>query len=401
MRNSSSSSQSQVRTLAEHDGPIAIDLFCGAGGLSEGLRQAGFRTVAAVDFDPTTIATFASNHPETNAIVADVAKVTGKQLLASTRLREVDLVTGGPSCQGFSTHGKRRADDPRNFLFEHFVRLVGEIQPKFFLMENVKGLLTYGNGQFRQRIEQAFADIGYRTISATLCAADYGVPQLRHRLFFIGTRLADVDLAFPEPTHGTRRLGLPPHVTVREAIGDLPLMKGSFVERQRTYAHEPASAFQRYARSGCGDHVSLHESGQLSGPAAILARHIKQGEGLRAVPHEHLPDRFKIMRTVSTGALRRDCTTLYHRLDPEKPSYTITTHYRNVAAGPFLHPWEDRSLSHREAARLMSFPDHYAFAEPHLKRQIGNAVPPILARAIGLQLIRMFEGRTSELRAVA
>lgn len=382
-----------------HDSPIAVDLFCGAGGLSEGLRQAGFSAAAAVDFDPTAMATFSRNHPEARAVMADISRVSGPDLIGHID-REVDLVAGGPSCQGFSTHGKRNADDPRNFLFEHFIRLVEEINPKFVLMENVKGLLTYGRGQFKSRIEEAFDAIGYRVLSSTLCAADYGVPQMRHRVFFIGTRLSDVDLSFPARTHGAGQ-GLSPYVTVDDAIGDLPLMRGNYLGRLREYAGPPKTAFQRYARAHSGECVTLHESGALSPPAAALAKHIGQGQGLRAVPPKFLPDRFKVMRTVSSGELRRDCTTLYHRLDPQKPSYTITTHYRNVASGPFLHPWEDRSLSHREAARLMSFPDYYEFTAPSLKRQIGNAVPPLLAKAIGEQVKTLLQQRTPALRAVA
>jgi DNA (cytosine-5)-methyltransferase 1 len=134
--------------------------------------------------------------------------------------------------------------------------------------------------------------------------------------------------------------------------------------------------------------VSLHISKPLSEQAARLAKYIKPGEGLRAVPLHALPDRFKKMRRISTGELRRDCTTLYHRLDPARPSYTITCFYRNVASGPFLHPHEDRSLSHREAARLMSYPDRYRFARSNFTRQIGNSVPPLMAKAIGECIIR-------------
>ena len=127
----------------------------------------------------------------------------------------------------------------------------------------------------------------------------------------------------------------------------------------------------------------------LSTQAQSLANYIGQGEGLRAVPVKALPDRFKKMRTISNGELRRDCTTLYYRLDPGKPAYTITCNYKNVASGPFLHPWEDRAISHREAARLMSFPDHYQFSGASFPRQIGNAVPPLMARAIGEELVAM------------
>jgi DNA (cytosine-5)-methyltransferase 1 len=291
-------------------------------------------------------------------------------------------------------------DDPRNFLFKHFVRLVDEVRPRMFLMENVKGMLTYSKGAFRHQIEAAFREIGYRTDFATVCAADYGVPQLRHRVLFIGTCEDDIELTLPMPTHG-ERLGLRPYVTLEDAIGDLPLLEGDYKREEREYRSPPATDYQRYCRIGAPDKVSLHISSPLSGQAGRLARYIKQGEGLRAVPVHALPDRFKKMRRISTGALRRDCTTLYHRLDPKRPSYTITCYYRNVASGPFLHPHEDRSLSHREAARLMSYPDRYQFAGSNFTRQIGNSVPPLMGKAIGDCLIRSLKGMPAETSILA
>ncbi|WVL65511.1 DNA cytosine methyltransferase [Xanthomonas campestris pv. campestris] len=215
------------------NGYTVIDLFCGAGGLSEGLRQAGFRPVVGVDFDKNAIASYARNHPESNAVLADISEVDGKELLRTAGLKEVDLVAGGPSCQGFSTHGKRMQDDPRNFLFKHFVRLVDEIRPKMFLMENVKGMLTYGKGEFRRQIESAFQEIGYETDFTQVLAADYGVPQLRNRVLFIGTRVKGLALSFPKPTHGP--MAKKPHVTVEEAIGDIPLMGRDYSASERSY----------------------------------------------------------------------------------------------------------------------------------------------------------------------
>lgn len=368
--------------------PIAIDLFSGAGGLSEGLRQAGFDPKVAVDFDPHSLSSYQVNHPETVTVLSDIQNVTGASLQALAGTDEIDLVAGGPSCQGFSTHGKRLQDDPRNFLFKHFVRIVSEIQPKMFLMENVKGMLTYSKGYFREQIEDAFREIGYRTAFATVCAADYGVPQLRNRVLFIGTRLDGVSLRFPEKTHGPGRIGMEPYVTVSQALNDLPLIGQNFNAEWREYAGSPSNAYQRYARSQAHPRmVSLQTGRPLSAQAQRIANHVKQGEGLRAVPADNLPDRFKRMRRISNGSLRQDCTTLYHRLHPDRPSYTITCYYRNVASGPFLHPWEDRALSHREAARLMSFPDSYVFKGSQIARQIGNAVPVLMARAIGLSIL--------------
>ena len=367
--------------------PVVIDLFCGAGGLSEGLRQAGFRPVVGVDFDKHAAATYRYNHPGVPVIEGNVEHVTGKQLIALAGTTDIDLIAGGPSCQGFSTHGKRMEDDPRNFLFKHFVRLVNEVRPKMFLMENVKGMLTYGKGAFRKQIEEAFAKIGYRTDFAQVLATDYGVPQLRHRILFIGTCLDEIRLSFPQPTHGDPKLGLEPYVTVEDAIGDLPLMGKEYRAEARPYAHAPQNPYQVYCRTGAPTEVTRHIGRPLSKQAQSLAMHIGQGQGLRSVPTKALPSRFKKMRTISTGALRKDCTTLYYRLDPKRPSYTVTCNYKNVASGPFLHPWEDRAISHREAARFMSFPDHYQFMGASFSRQIGNAVPPLLARAIGKELL--------------
>lgn len=368
--------------------PIVIDLFCGAGGLSEGLAQAGFAPRVAIDCDSNALKTYAANHPNTSVICRDIAEVSGLELMKLAGSRNVDLIAGGPSCQGFSTHGKRIQDDPRNFLFKHFVRLVDEVRPRMFLMENVKGMLTYSKGYFREQIEEEFQKIGYRCAFATVCAADYGVPQLRHRVLFIGTRLDGLQLTFPSPTHGEGILGLKPYVTVWDALSDLPPISGDWKNETRKYASPAKNAYQKYLRSGAGRALTMHISSPLSEQAQRLANFIGQGQGLRAVPVRHLPPRFRKMRTISTGELRRDCTTLYYRLNTERPSYTITCYYRNIASGPFLHPFEDRALSHREAARLMSFPDRYKFCGTNFTRQIGNAVPVLMAKAIGLELLR-------------
>lgn len=373
--------------------PVVIDLFCGAGGLSEGLSQAGFDPRVAVDFDANALKTYAANHPAAEVVHSDIANVTGAQLKELAKTNDVDLVAGGPSCQGFSTHGKRIQDDPRNFLFKHFVRIVDEVRPKMFLMENVKGMLTFSKGYFRKQIEEAFEQIGYRCAFSTVCAADFGVPQLRHRVLFIGTRLDQAELSFPKQTHGHDRT---PYVTVADAIGDLPMIKRDYTNNAREYASGPQNSYQSYLRAGAGKTLTMHTSAPLSEQAQRLANHIGRGEGLRSVPSRWLPARFQKMRTISTGALRRDCTTLYHRLDPNRPSYTITCYFRNVASGPFLHPYEDRSLSFREAARLMSFPDRYKFVGTNFTRQIGNAVPVLMAKAIGQELLKSLRNAESQ-----
>ncbi len=378
--------------MDEAGSPIVVDLFCGAGGLSDGLHQAGFQPVVGVDFDKHAIATYQANNPGSVALHRDIATVTVDDICRSVNGSEVELVAGGPSCQGFSTVGKRVEDDPRNSLFKHFARLVRDVRPKFFLMENVKGLLTYRKGYFRQLIRESFEDAGYRVISRVVCAADYGVPQLRHRIVFIGTRL-DVPLTFPEPTHSETDLcigRLTPHLTVDEAIGDLPLMHGNLNQDLWEYASPPQSAFQRYARGGDrSKYVTMHRANGVSDNAMEVVRLVKEGQGIRSIPTDLLPDRFARMRRIADGSLRRDCTTLYYRLSRKSPAYTITCYFRNVASGPFVHPLENRSLSYREAARLMSFRDSYKFCGSLLPRQIGNAVPPLLAKALGKHILKL------------
>jgi DNA (cytosine-5)-methyltransferase 1 len=371
--------------------PTVVDLFCGSGGLSLGLELAGFRPIYGVDFDRHAIATYKTNHPDAQAVCKDIAQVTGKEILAAANGQEVDLIAGGPSCQGFSTHGKRIEDDPRNFLFHHFVRLVKQVRPKYFLMENVKGLLTYRGGYFRKLIESEFHAAGYKVASRVVCAADYGVPQLRHRIVFIGTRLG-TELSFPNPTHGDHALfgDLCPYVTVEDALSDLPLLNDDLESPVRQYASQPQNAFQRYARKASrSKFVTLHHTKPLSEFSSEIVRLVREGEGLRSISPELLPERFQKMRKIKNGALRKDCTTLYFRISRSRPSYTITCNFRNVASGPFVHPVEDRSITFREAARLMSFPDSYVFQGAMLPRQIGNAVPPLLARAIGKHVLKI------------
>jgi DNA (cytosine-5)-methyltransferase 1 len=374
--------------------PILVDLFCGAGGLSAGLEQAGFRPILGLDYDRHAISTYAKNHPSTVALHKDISKVSGKEVLVAAKGEEIDLIAGGPSCQGYSTHGKRIEDDPRNFLFKQFVRLVREVRPKFFLMENVKGLLTYSGGYFKTLIEESFAAAGYDVASKVLCAADYGVPQLRHRIVFLGTRTG-VPLSFPEPTHGpTDSLfnDLAPYVTVGDALGDLPLLKRNYVRDEWEYVSAPSNDFQRYARKGLRSKTTtLHQAKPLSPMSSEIVALVNEGEGLRSILPELLPGRFGKMRRIKDGSLRKDCTTLYFRIARNKPAYTITCHFRNVASGPFVHPLEDRCLTYREAARLMSFQDSYQFEGSMRARQIGNAVPPLLAKALGTHLMKLLE----------
>lgn len=376
--------------------PICVDLFCGAGGLSSGLTQAGYTPVLGIDYDADSLSSYVANHPDTPVIGTDISQVSGGEIRRMVGNREVDLLAGGPSCQGFSTHGKREADDPRNFLFRQFMRVTEELRPRWVLIENVRGLLTYRDGYFKKVICESLEKLGYEVECKVLCAADYGVPQYRYRIFFIANRVG-TKLGFPSPTHGTVEAGslfgksVRPRVTVGEAIGDLPLLMDGISDPTK-YASTPQCPYQRAMR-GQNKRLTHHQGRPLSAQADHLSQFIREGQGLRCVPVEELPDRFKKMRRISTGELRRDCTTLYHRLDRNRPAYTITCNFRNVASGPFMHPTENRSISPREAARIMSFEDSYIFTGSGVPRQIGNAVPPLLAKAVGTHIRTLDAGQ--------
>lgn len=373
---------------------ICVDLFCGAGGLSKGLKMAGFRSVVAVDFDKNATATYKQNHPDTVVMTKDICALDPKEILDILGGRELDLLAGGPSCQGFSTHGKRDSDDPRNFLFEHYLRIAHALRPKWIIIENVQGMLTYNKGYFRDEILSKLTAMGYHADAKVLCAADYGVPQLRRRIFFMATR-TNSEITFPLPTHSAIGIGkFKPYVTVGDALFDLPPVTFSD-DTPPAYTAQPRTNFQKYLRKGSRA-LTMHIARPLSVQAAAIAKHVIEGKGLRSVPPEALPDRFKKMRTISTGELRRDCTTLYHRLSRTQPSYTITCNFKNIASGPFLHPLEDRSLSYREAARLMTFPDSYEFVGVGIPRQIGNAVPPLLAKVVGEHIQALLSQQEAE-----
>lgn len=380
------------RARSQFDGrrPVAVDLFCGAGGLTLGLTRAGFDVRLGLDNDRHALGTYDVNHGG-SGLLADVREVNGHDLLAEAGVDEIDLLAGGPSCQGFSTHGKRLADDPRNFLYEEFLRIVEDLRPATVLMENVKGLLIARKGAYRQELTDRLAAMGYRVTAGVLLAANFGVPQLRERVVFLATRVGN-DLALPRQTHSATPTvtstcdALLPHVTVAEAIGDLPLIGDNHRVEPFSYATHAQTAYQAIMRDDSAE-LWNHLSRPLSPLARSVVTKLGPGQGLRALAPEDLPERFKKMRRISTGELRRDCTTLYHRLAPDRPSYTITCYFTNVSAGAFTHPTEDRAITAREAARLQSFPDSYRFVGASIPRQIGNAVPPLLAEAVGTALL--------------
>lgn len=381
----------------------AVDLFCGAGGLTEGFRTAGFDVTYALDWDADSCETYGLNHPQARVENVPITERSARSF--AKMVGEVDVIVGGPSCQGFSTHGRRDPQDDRNSLWSHMRDLVQEINPRAFLMENVPGLVSHRDGHLRGQMLKEFQDLGFRVEAKILLAADYGVPQLRRRVFVVGVQ-EDLAFKFPDETHlgGWRRdsldlweakrqeQGLAQHIGCGEILMDLPpLLDGKGDPTRYTRPSAP-SDFVRSIR-GKSKRLRDHEASPVGTKYAHLLPLIPPGGTWRDIPPHLLPDRFRGMR-------RTDSTNLLGRLDPRRPAYTITTQFNNVTAGCFTHPYEDRALSIREGARLQSFPDKYVFAgSPSSRcRQIGNAVPPRLAQHLAVAIAISIDDRSKPRR---
>lgn len=421
-----------VSMSAHRSARTFVDLFAGAGGISQGFRQAGWLPVAGTDVDPDACATYARNFPEATTVCGDIrtARIRGELIEASDG---VDVVVGGPPCQGFSqvrSHA-RLIDDPKNSLYREFVRLVGYLKPKAFVMENVPGMAQMGI------VEQVEQDLGrrgrYRVHAMLLDAADFGVPQTRKRIVFIGL---DRDLGI-EPPHviGTGAssaiaLGRPVHarrhvlshgaanqssgsllewladawddrvVSVEQAIGDLQDLESSTYDSDVRPVYEalrePTSIYQKAMRQGLGDEITNVAVPRMNADTRLRLEAIPPGGNYLDLP-EHLTERFitgqRWGQDNGSGRLSRKHFYAYRRLHPGIWSWTL-----NTKADSVYHWSRQRSLSVREFARLQSFPDDYVITTDDRRgelpgrigggaahsryRQIGNAVPPLLARAI-------------------
>jgi DNA (cytosine-5)-methyltransferase 1 len=366
--------------------PIGIDLFAGVGGLSLGFEQAGFDIVASVDIDPIHCAIHKFNFPNCETICKSVIDLTGDELRlrAGIGKRDLDVVVGGAPCQGFSMMGKRALDDSRNQLVYHFVRIVLELRPKHFVFENVKGLTIGKHRQFLQEIIEAFQEGGYEVLTdyRVLNAAEYRVPQDRRRLFLMGSRLGLALPVYPEPSGKT---------TVGEAIGDIPdaeilpeLWERDWVKaklgKPSTYA-----AFLRGKKHDPQDFAYPRSYDPSILTSSLLTQHtpLSRARFAATAPGEIEPvSRFKKLDPVGV------CNTLRAGTASDRGAFT--------SPRP-IHPSVPRVITVREAARLHSYPDWFRFhaTKWHGFRQIGNSVPPLLARAVASQVIKGL-GKTPE-----
>lgn len=380
----------------------AIDLFSGAGGISLGLANAGFRLLLASDFSMPCAITHKRNMPDVPFLAADIAAVSAEdvRLAAGVGVGELDLLIGGPPCQGFSILGQRNGFDPRNQLIEEFFRVAEGLRPKYAVIENVPGLATLNGGRFLQQIADGFARLGYRATCAELLAAQYGAPQMRWRMFFVGVREdTGLDLpAFPEPTHGRRGIGeLVPNrtcapedtagfVTTYDAIGDLPAVgSGAFAH---VYETAPSTAYQSAMRYGQAGQVANHYAPRMSHKNLERFRHLRPGQDWRDLPRDLLPAGMQ-------RALLKDHTRRFRRMRWDGIPRSIITRFRDPKSGEYIHPDQDRTISIREAARIQAFPDWFTFEGTLTSQyeQVGNAVPTLLARAVGLEIAKALQGR--------
>lgn len=370
--------------------PTAIDLFAGAGGLSIGFREAGFRILAANDFDDDALATFHLNHPETEPLPGPIQKIDAEDFLAAAGLERgaLDVLVGGPPCQAFSVYNHQRGmHDERSGLFREYARLVGGLMPRFVVMENVTGITSIDGGRAVEEIHVSLSRLGYHVENRVLKAEQYGVPQERRRIFFIGMRDGN-NITWPEPTHGALDdLSTPPSrlqalVTVSDALNDLPALRIGEGAEEMPYTAPAQSDYQRQLR--CGSHkVFNHIAPSLAPVNSERMKYIPQGGSWRDIPVHLLPPGMKVAR-------RSDHTKRYGRMHPDGQSCTILTKC-DLHWGAYIHPEQDRTITVREAARLQSFPDTFRFLgnRGEQYRQVGNAVPPLLARAVARSVLAM------------
>lgn len=381
---------------------LTIDLFAGAGGITEGFRQAGYRSVFANDFNEHACTTFRHNHPDTEVVVGPIEQVDAAKVRRSLSMAkgELDVLVGGPPCQGFSINAPGRfLDDPRNSLFKHYLRFVDEFAPKLVMMENVPGMLSLGGGVIFDRILAELAGRGYHTRVRILLAAHYGVPQVRWRTIILGARSAPAP-SHPDPTHYhvcrpnfksggalTDRQGpldslrLEKATTLGDAIRDLPhLMPGGGFE-ECDYTSEASSAYARMMRER-SPRLYNHTCNSISQVNLARLRHIPAGGAWTSIPYEMLPAGMR-------RAKRGHHTMRYGRLSWDSLSGTMMTKC-DPHWGAVFHPEQERTFSVREAARIQSFPDRYRFLGPRVSQyeQVGNAVPVLLAKAVAVHLMQ-------------
>jgi len=364
----------------------AIALFCGAGGLSLGFKRAGFDIVLATDIDADAIQTYTTFFPSAKVQQSDIRNLDLKSLPA-----DIDMLLGGPPCQGFSSAGQKFWADDRNKLLTEYVRVLNALRPKWFLMENVEGLLTAWDGQYVCEAVKAFLSLGYNVTLEKIYAHAYGVPQRRKRVVLVGNRLGHI-FRFPPHSHNVSgAIFRKSEATFTEASSDLP-PASTDVASTMNYALPPQNDLQKWLR-GDQANVSQHFYIPQKDEQQTRIEMLKPGQTMKDLPDElqHASFKRRANRRVCDGTpseRRGGAPSGIKRLIADEPALTIT----GAAMREFIHPSENRSLSLRECARLQTFPDSYHFkgAPASCLQQIANAVPPLLAEVIATHIMKEY-----------
>ena len=352
----------------------AIDLFAGCGGLSKGFMDAGFDIIVGVDNDQAALNTFAKNHNGAVAMKADLSKQeTFDEIKRIAGDRKIDIIIAGPPCQGFSLTGPRNFDDERNKLYLAVIEMVKQYQPKAFIIENVPGMATLYEGQIKEEILRRFTNMGYNIDCKILCAADYGVPQMRKRLIFMGIR-KDIGVPkFPDPILSPEN-----YLTCRDAVSDLPSLANDMGADESQYSSEPLTEYQKKMRGNCTvlhNHLGTNHTQMVKDTIAL----VPEGGNYKDLPpgwgESH---RFHMAWT---------------RLNGNAHARTVDTGHRNL-----FHYEYNRIPTVRESARMQSFPDDFVFTgtKTQQSRQVGNAVPPLLGQALGQALLNIISEGSDE-----
>jgi len=345
-----------------------IDLFSGCGGLSYGFEQAGFECVVGVDQDAAALKTFKYNHKNAEALQLDLSKDESiHKIVEAIGGRKIDLIAGGPPCQGFSLTGTRRENDSRNTLFRSMFKLAEKVQPTFMVLENVAGIANLYEGRAKNAIYEEFRRLEYEPYEKLIYAPDYGVPQIRKRMFFVGCKKQYV-FSFPKATHSRED-----YVSCSDAISDLPSCEDSLGKEEVCYKIKHTSKFQREMGKGAPklyNHVATKHMDHV----ISVIKQVPEGGN-----HKDLPE------GVGDSRKFNEAWTRYHS---QKPSKTIDTGHGNH----FHYIW-NRVPTVRENARLQSFPDKFRFlgSKTQQHRQVGNAVPPMLGKVLGKKFLSLLE----------
>ena len=346
--------------------PTVIDLFAGVGGLSLGFEMAGFEVALANEFDLSIAEAYEKNRPGTKMIVEDITALPVDETFGPYE-GKVTAVIGGPPCQGFSQKGSRKSiNDPRNFLFRYYFEVVKRVKPKYFVIENVPNLLTTEGGYFKDEIIELFSGIGYAVSCGVLCAADFGVPQDRRRTCILGKLGVTEPISLPKPN------GV--HTTVWDAISDLSYLESGEGTEEQRYRCVPQSDYQRMLRAG-SDELCNHVATRHSKVTLERLEMIAPECGKEMLPEEHHT------KSIYSGT--------WCRMKKDGIAKTITTRYDTPSSGEFTHPYLNRAITTREAARIQSFPDtfHFYGSKSSQMKQVGNAVPPLLGKAIAERIL--------------